>query len=164
MQHRQPLPFARRTTRWCLALVALLGAVLALPVTAQETDSIDLEPIEPAAPRYTVELILFAYGDGVATGNEVFPPDEEELAEPEPAIENDEGIVFGDRPDAGEWNDRPQPGNTAMRSQSGDETAGEPGAEPGSEPGSGSTSLEQLAGGYRTGCIASRRTDAYRGV
>lgn len=144
MQCRQQLPFAQRTTRWSLALVALLGAVLALPVTAQEMDSIDLVPIEPAAPRYTVELILFAYGDGVATGNEVFPPDEEELAEPEPAADGNEGIAFGDRQDAAEWNDRPQPGDTAMRAEPGDETADEPGAEPESEPGSGPTSLEPL--------------------
>lgn len=142
MHCRQQIPFARKTASWCLALVPLLGAVLALPVSAQETDSIDLEPIEPAAPRYNVELILFAYGDGVATGNEVFPPDD--VAEPEPAPEHDEDIAFGDRQDVAEFSDRPMPGDKAMRDEPGDEPRDELSAEPGSGPGSGPASLEQL--------------------
>jgi len=130
MHCRQQISFAPKTSSGYLALVPLLVALLALPVTAQEVDSIDLEPIAPAAPRYSVELILFAYGDGVAMGNEVFPPDE--VAEPETAPEGDEDSVFGGRQDEAEFSDRPQPGDTAMR------------ADAGSEPGSGPASLEQL--------------------
>lgn len=152
MQSRPQIPFARRTTSWCLALVPLLGAVLTAPVSAQEIDSIELEPIEPAAPRYAVEFILFTYGDGVATGNEVFPPDEMEGAEPGPAAEGDEEIAFGDRQDVAEFSDRPMPGDTATRTapenEPRDERALQRGgvnsAEKGVDPESGSTSLEPL--------------------
>ncbi len=152
MQSRQQIPFTRRKTSWCLALVPLLGAVLTAPVSAQEIDSLELEPIEPAAPRYAVEVILFTYGDGVATGNEVFPPDEVEGAEPGPAAERDEEIAFGDRQDAAEFSDRPMPGDTAMRAEPENEPrderalqrGGEYNAENEVDPESAPTSLEPL--------------------
>ncbi|MEX0707414.1 MAG: CsiV family protein, partial [Woeseia sp.] len=143
MQSRQQIPVARRKARWCLAIVPLLGALLTAPVSAQEIDSIELEPVEPAAaPRYAVELILFTYGDGVVTGNEVFPPDKVK-AEPDPVAAGDEDIAFGDRP---------MPGASSMRAEPGDEPRVEPGLERGGEysagtgvePESGPTTLEPL--------------------
>lgn len=152
MQSRQHIPFARRTNSRCLALALLLGAVLTAAAPAQEIDSIEPEPIEPAAPRYAVELILFTYGDGVATGNEVFPPDEAERAEPGLAANGDEEVAFGDRQDVAEFSDRPMPGDTAMRAEPenepGDERAlqreDEYSAERGADPASRPTTLEPL--------------------
>lgn len=50
----------------------LLLPLLATGALAQDTV---LEEAEPEIRRYTVEMIIFAYAEGVSAGSEVFPPD-----------------------------------------------------------------------------------------
>lgn len=160
MQCRQQTPFARRTIRWHQGLarirhrlhglspVPLLCAVLTVPGAAQDIERLELEPIEPPAPRYTVEVILFTYGDGVATGNERFPRDDGQ--EPAPGADGNEDPELVDSREA-EFGDRPRPDDTVLRAEpAGDPVAdplaeplADPAAETGPEPGSGS--LEPLA-------------------
>lgn len=64
------------TTRTRLRL--LLLAVLPLPLLAQEVVDVTDETEEPEIRRYTVELIVFRYAENVASGSEVFLPDEPE--------------------------------------------------------------------------------------
>ncbi|MDZ7768540.1 MAG: hypothetical protein U5K38_05465 [Woeseiaceae bacterium] len=143
MQSRQQIPVARRKARWYLTIVPLLGAVLAAPVTAQEIESIELEPVEPAAPRYAVELVLFCLLAMVWRQAGESVPDKVKGAEPDPVAAGDEDIAFGDRP---------MPGASSMRAEPGDEPRVEPGLEregeysagTGVEPESGPTTLEPL--------------------
>lgn len=68
---------------FCSAIVALVTSVI--PALAQQGvevlpgDETD-ESIEPIR-RYTVELIIFAYGAGVSAGNEIWVPDEPAIKE-----------------------------------------------------------------------------------
>lgn len=54
-----------------LSRLSLLLTLLATAAWAQ--DDLLTEPVE--ARRYTVEMIIFAYGPGVSSGNELFVPD-----------------------------------------------------------------------------------------
>lgn len=51
-----------------------LGLLPLLAVTAFAQDALEEEP--PEIRRYTVEMIIFAYKQNVATGSEIFVPDE----------------------------------------------------------------------------------------
>ena len=76
------------------ATIAILAVCTSQAAAQGETDpSAADEPIR----RYTVELIIFAYGEGVADGNEIWLPDEPEVEERAP---NRRFRLFGDPDDA----------------------------------------------------------------
>ena len=58
------------------AMTGLVAGWLALAAAAAAAQELPADPAaEPAVPRYAVEIILFRYGSGVATGNELFLPE-----------------------------------------------------------------------------------------
>ena len=63
---------------FCVAVVALAASVL--PAFAQQDAEVlpgeeTGETVEPVR-RYTVELIIFSYGEGASAGTETWMPDE----------------------------------------------------------------------------------------
>lgn len=94
-RNHDPLIGARRRR-----FAALLIAAAPLALAQQQPPAGEAEAKKP--PRYTVEIILFRYGDGVASGGEVFPPDEPQPSEeqrPELALEPVEpGEGAGEQP------------------------------------------------------------------
>lgn len=88
--------------------ISLLATLCALPVLAQDVGDLTEEP---EIRRYSVEIIVFTYAQDVASGNEVFLPDEPVepasegdllvIEEPEPAEEPEplpdiEFVLFDD--------------------------------------------------------------------
>lgn len=90
----------RRLPRCLYGAMLTISASASVAQLADDAGSVDGKT---TAPRYTVEIILFAYREDVAAGGEVFPPDEPALAGgmDEAAIE--------DSVDAGEFDGRPVP-------------------------------------------------------
>lgn len=92
LQIRKP---ASLPAEWLAGGCAAL-ALLTHAAAAQEAPV----PAEEPLPRYTVELIVFAYDESVPAGNEVFAPDEppgEELPElGDPAFPEDIPETWGD--------------------------------------------------------------------
>ena len=86
---------SKMTTRTRFLL--LLLAALPLPLLAQEVVDATDETEEPEIRRYTVELIVFRYAEDVASGSEVFLPDEpDELEEPEEPLQEESLPAFED--------------------------------------------------------------------
>jgi hypothetical protein len=83
--------------RAALSLAAILIAASIVPAGAQQVPELlaDEEAEETVEPirRYTVELIIFAYGESVSAGNEVFIPDQSAI---ESSDDTGRKLYFGD--------------------------------------------------------------------
>ena len=71
--------------RAAIRLATLLFAAAIAPAIAQQEPELllDEETVEPIR-RYTVELIIFAYGDSVSAGTEIWIPDEATIETADP--------------------------------------------------------------------------------
>ena len=67
-------------------ICSLLSLLLLAPALAQQPEAELADTEEEEIRRYTVEVIVFRYAQEVATGSEVFVPDQPE-PEPEPELE-----------------------------------------------------------------------------
>lgn len=74
----------------------LLGMLAGLPVATAAAQERGDAGAEEGPPRYTVELIVFTYDEGVPAGSEIFVP--EPLPEPNVVPEEQRPAVFGDPP------------------------------------------------------------------
>src|SRR5690606_37676011 len=98
---------------WCLGAVLAMAAAAATAASAAEPEA-EAEVGLDEGPHYRVEMIVFRYGEGVAAGNEIFPPEDEGTHEPlerspEEAQDDamDSPLPDLDRRREAVWSDRP---------------------------------------------------------
>ena len=92
-------------TAFCVAVVALAASVL--PAFAQQDAELlpgeEADEVVEPVRRYTVELIIFSYGEGASAGTEIWIADEPAVeVAPDPADEDYFDTDFSEFPEPGE--------------------------------------------------------------
>lgn len=93
--HRSPY------RRVILLAATILSAIVLRDASSQEIVAPAGDSPEEEPPRFTVELIVFAYSDSISAGSEIFVPDRPPVdeylqADPDQPAEGDTEFVFGD--------------------------------------------------------------------
>ncbi|MFQ5982846.1 MAG: CsiV family protein [Woeseiaceae bacterium] len=94
---------------------ASILALVAVPALAQQdVEGLPSEETVDPIRRYTVELIIFAYGEGIPAGNEIWLPDEPGEAPHKPIIDFFDMSPFADPDEALTEIDPPEVGRLYM--------------------------------------------------